>query len=251
MNINLTNKVILVTGASRGIGLAIASALGESGARVAIHYNSNPELAAALSNELPGSIAFKANLEVAAEVVTLFDKVVEKMGRIDVLINNAGIALSSPVIEPDEVWLANWKKTMAVNLDATGLLCKKAIPHFINNGKGIIINISSRAAFRGDTEDYLAYAASKGGIVALTRSIARAYGKQGITAYTIAPGFTRTAMAEQFIDAYGEDYAKNDIALNDLTQPADIAPIIVFLASGMAAHATGATIDVNAGSYVH
>ena len=120
-----------------------------------------------------------------------------------------------------------------------------------SRGGGRIVNISSRAAFRGDQPDYLAYAASKAGLVALTRSLARAYGKDGIVAFNVAPGFTRTEMAQDFIDQYGEDYAVSDIALTRLTEPKDIAPTLVFLASGLADHATGATIDINAASYVH
>lgn len=113
------------------------------------------------------------------------------------------------------------------------------------------MNVASRAAFRGDTPEYLAYAASKAGMVALVRSIARGCGKDGIVAFTVAPGFTRTEMAQDFIDAYGEDYASRDMALQRMTEPEDIAPTIAFLLSGMADHATGATIDLNAGSYVH
>ena len=121
----------------------------------------------------------------------------------------------------------------------------------LEHGGGRIINVASRAAFRGDTPEYVAYAASKGGVVALTRSLARGLGKQGVVAFTLAPGFTRTDMAQPFIDTYGADYATSDLALDRMTEPADIAPTIVFLASGQMDHATGATIDLNAGSYVH
>ena len=116
---------------------------------------------------------------------------------------------------------------------------------------GRIINIASRAAFRGDTKDYLAYAASKGGMVSLTRSIARAWGKQGIVAFTIAPGWVMTDMAKQFIAQNGDEVVLNELALAELTQPKDVAPTVVFLASGLSDHATGCTIDINAGSYVH
>ena len=116
---------------------------------------------------------------------------------------------------------------------------------------GRIINIASRAAFRGDTKDYLAYAASKGGMVSLTRSIARAWGKQGIVAFTIAPGWVMTDMAKQFIAQNGDEVVLNELALAELTQPSDVAPTVVFLASGLSDHATGCTIDINAGSYVH
>ena len=174
-----------------------------------------------------------------------------RFGRIDVLVNNAGMAAGAALDGDEAAWLQAWTRTMAVNLTAVGLLCRSAIGHFQTHGGGRIINISSRAAFRGDTPDYMAYAASKGGVVALTRSIARAFGKQGITAFDVAPGFTRTEMAEAFIDQYGEAYAASDIALSRLTEPGDIAPMLVFLASGLADHATGTTIDLNAGSYVH
>lgn len=139
---------------------------------------------------------------------------------------------------------------MAINLTATGLLCRSAIAHFQRIGGGRIVNIASRAAFRGDTPDYLAYAASKAGIVALTRSIARGFGKSEIKAFVVAPGFTRTDMAQAFIDTYGEDFASSDIALKKLTEPSDIAPTVTFLLSGLSDHATGTTIDLNAGSYV-
>ena len=115
----------------------------------------------------------------------------------------------------------------------------------------IIINIASRAAFRGDTKDYMAYAASKAGVVGLTRSIARAYGKNGIKAFIVAPGFVRTEMAQSFTDEYGEEHALNDLALDQMTEPNDVAQFVVFLASGLANHATGGTFDINAGSYVH
>ena len=118
-------------------------------------------------------------------------------------------------------------------------------------GGGIIINIASRAAFRGDKKDYMAYAASKAGVVGLTRSIAQAYGKDGIKAFLVAPGFVKTEMAQDFIDEYGEENTLGDMALNQITEPADIARFVAFLASGLADHATGGTFDINAGSYVH
>jgi len=252
MQIDLSNKNILVTGATRGIGRAIVEQLAEAGARVAIHYHQNQEIAEQLVQKLGnGSLPFQADLSKLKEVLQLFSSVVNKFGRIDGLVNNAGIAISADVESSDEAFIDSWSKTMQVNLNATGLLSKRAINHFQETGGGRILNIASRAAFRGDTSDFLAYAASKGGVVALTRSIARAYGKQNIQAFTVAPGFVRTDMAENFIEKYGEAYVQNDIALASLTQPHDIAPTVVFLLSGLADHATGATIDINAGSYVH
>lgn len=181
----------------------------------------------------------------------LFADVVDAFGAVDVLVNNAGVALSIEAADTSERWESVWDTTMNVNLKAAALLSRLAVRHFIERGGGRIVTITSRAAFRGDTPDYMAYAASKGGLVSLTRSIARGFGKQGVRAFLVAPGFTRTDMAQDFIDAYGEDYALGDIALERLTEPSDVASIVVFLASGLADHATGCTIDVNAGSYVH
>jgi len=251
MKIDLKDKVVLVTGASRGIGKAIAFSLSEAKATVAIHYNKNKAAAEELNEGLGSqSKTFQADLNNTNESKGLVKRVFDHYGKLDVVINNAGVAISSDLDSDDDKWLADWNKTMNVNILALGLICKKAIEVFKKQEHGIIINISSRAAFRGDTADYLAYAASKGGVVALTKSIARAYGKNGITAFSVAPGFTKTEMAQDFIDAYGEGFATNDLALSELTRPEDIAPTVVFLASGLAKHATGTTIDINAGSYV-
>lgn len=252
MQIDLSKTSVLVTGASRGIGAAVARALGAAGAKVALHYRDQRERAAALAAQIgPAAEIFQADLSAAEECVALWQAVVGRFGRVAALVNNAGVAISSPLDGANQDWLAGWETTMAVNLRAPSLLCKLAIEHFQQKGGGRIINISSRAAFRGDQPPYLAYAASKAGLVALTRSIARGFGKAGIVAFNIAPGFTRTDMAQDFLDQYGEDYVASDIALRRLTEPDDIAPFVVFLASGLGDHATGCTIDVNAASYVH
>lgn len=251
MHIDLTGKTVLVTGASRGIGAEIAKAMAGSGAAAAVHYSTSETAAADVAVACgPQARAFGADLADPAACIALWDAVIASYGRIDVLVNNAGVATA--VDDPSmDRWLEIWNRTLDVNLRAAALLCRLATDHFTANGGGRIINISSRAAFRGDQPDYIAYAASKGGMVALTRSIARGFGKQGIVAFNVAPGFTRTAMAQDFIDQYGEDHATSDIALTRLTEPKDVAPTVVFLASGLADHATGATIDINAASYVH
>lgn len=251
MQIDLSGRTILVTGGSRGIGSAIVRRLGQSGARVALHYRSARSEAEALAREIGnGAQCFAADLEDASAAVSLWASVESEFGRIDGLVNNAGIALESAIGKASDDWLADWQRTMAVNTTAPALLCRTAIAHFSRHGDGRIVNVASRAAFRGDTPDYLAYAASKAAIVALTRSIARGFGKAGVKAFALAPGFTRTEMAQAFIDQYGEDYAMGDIALDRLTEPDDIAPMAAFLLSGLADHATGTTIDLNAASYV-
>lgn len=251
MNVDLTGINILVTGASRGIGRAIAEEMIRSGGRVGVHYNQKKAEAEEIVRGTDGgSAVFQADLEDVAACHRLFSEALEVFGRVDVLVNNAGVALYAPLESPVEDYAAIWNQTLATNLVATAILCRDAINHFKQIGGGRIINIASRAAFRGDTPVLFAYAASKGGMVALSRSIARGYGKEGVKSFVIAPGFTRTDMADDFIQKYGDEYAVKDLALDRMTLPEDIAPLAVLLASGMADHATGTSIDVNAGSYV-
>ncbi len=252
MEIVLKNHRILVTGASRGIGKAIAKQLSQSGAEVLIHFNKNEEEAHKLQSELPNpSHLVPRDLSQLELVKGWIPNLIKNHGKIDAVVNNAGIAISVPDDANTDIWTDAWLKTMNVNINAVAIISKEFIEHAKKTKNGRIVNISSRAAFRGDTPDYLAYAASKSALVAYTRSIARYYGKDGIVAFLIAPGFTRTDMAKEILEQYGEDYALNDIALNNLTEPKDIAPMVTLLCSGMADHATGSTIDMNAGSYVH
>jgi 3-oxoacyl-[acyl-carrier protein] reductase len=251
MQIDLSNTSVLVTGASRGIGRAIAGEMMRSGAAVCVHYHRDREAAESLAREFGGRAeVLQADLSDAGECARLFERAVDALGGVDVLVNNAGVAVSSPLDEPLDSCAHAWTFTLAVNLVAAGILSREAIRHFQSRGGGRIIHVASRAAFRGDTPEYLAYAASKGGMVALSRSIARGCGRIGVKSFVIAPGFTRTEMAQEFIDQYGEEAAMKDVALDRMTEPGDIAPLAVFLASGLADHATGTSIDVNAGSYV-
>jgi len=251
MHIDLTGKTILVTGASRGIGRALAEGLAGSGATVAVHFNQNRTDAEALADALGhDASAFQADLADPVSCEQLFHSVIATYGRLDVMINNAGIALEIPFDAPMDEWREGWDRTIAVNLRAVDLLSRLAVGHFQQHGGGRLINVASRAAFRGDTPESLAYAASKGGVVALTRSIARYFGKSGVCAFIIAPGWVRTGMAQDHLEEHGEEGVVAELALDRLTEPADLAPLVVLLASGLADHATGATFDVNAGSYV-
>lgn len=251
MKIDLSKRTVLVTGANSGIGYAIAKQLLESNASVALHYNSKSDGVKELHKQFPNqSEIFEADFNDSDSVINLFDDILSWKDSLDVLINNAGTSIMNSVDLDDKEWINNWNTIMNINLLATGILSKKALQHFKNNNGGRIINIASRAAFRGDTPDYLAYAASKAGMVALIKSIARGFGKDGITAFSIAPGFTRTAMAQKSIDKYGENFVVKDIALNQLTEPKDIAPIVTLICSGEFDHGTGSNIDINAGSYV-
>lgn len=252
MNLSLEGTRILVTGASRGIGAALAEGLMAAGAQVAVHCRSNVAAARSLVEAGGnGSQVFQADLANAEACRELVAEVIREFGGLEVLVNNAGVAHKVSMDAPDAEWEAQWNHTMAVNLTAAGILSRSAIQHFSGHGGGRIIHISSRAAYRGDTPDYLAYGVSKAGMVALHAGIARGFGKQGVKSFLIAPGFVRTDMAQDFIDEYGEDYAMTGVALDRLTEPADLVGMVVLLASGKADHATGASIDINAGSYLH
>jgi len=249
--IDLTGNTVLVTGASDGIGKGVASYVLEMGAQVAVHYNSNAASAQKLVAKFQHSAkAFQADLSQENEVCSLFESVVTYFGKLDTIVLNAGVFLPHASSLNTEDWLKIWKKTMAINLDAVGLLTKLGLDHFKEQGEGRFVYIGSRAVFRGETAEYLAYAASKGGLTSLARSVARSFGKQNIKAFIVSPGFTRTQMAESFIAVYGEERVLNEIALNKLTTPEDLAPLIALMCSGGMDHATGATIDVNAGSHI-
>lgn len=251
INIDLSTTNVLLTGASDGIGKGLAEYLLQMGANVAVHYYTNTSSAKNLVAKYPNTAkAFQADLSQEKEVFVLFESVESHFKRIDTIILNAGVFLEHSTHMNNNDWWAIWNRTMAINLNAVGLLTKLGLDHFRNNGEGRFIYIGSRAAFRGETEEYLAYAASKGGLTSLARSVARSFGKQNIKSFVVSPGFTRTKMAEQFIESYGEERVLNEIALNSLTTPQDLAPLVALMCGGGMDHATGATIDVNAGSHI-
>ncbi len=249
---DLDGKVVLVTGGSRGIGAACVRALAAAGASVVLHYGHNRAAAEAVAAGLPtdACLLVEGDLESASAPAAIWGDAVAWRGHVDVLVNNAGIFEAAGIDADPDAWRRAWQRTLTVNLVAPADLCREALGHFRTRGGGIIVNIASRAAFRGDTPDHMHYAASKGGLVALTRSIARGFAADNVLAYGVAPGFVRTDMAEDFVRVHGEPAVTDDIPLGEMATPDDVANIVAFLASGKARHATGTTIDINGASYV-
>jgi 3-oxoacyl-[acyl-carrier protein] reductase len=251
--IDLTGKVLLITGGGGGIGAACVRKAAALGAQVVIHDVNDRGFGKRLADELGADRCrfVAADLSLGATVPGLWAEAVGWRGRIDVLVNNAGIYEPADVEDSFEDWARSWQRTLEVNLVSPGHLCREAIRSFKQQGGGIIVNLASRAGFRGDDPDYAHYAASKGGIIALTRTIARGFGRQGITCFAVAPGFVRTDLNRKFFEQFGVEGAAKDIPLGEVAEPEDIANVIMFLSSGLARHATGTTIHVNGASYVH
>lgn len=241
-------KNVLVTGASRGIGEAVSRQLLEKEFSVIGTRNQSAMPKDFIQNRFFSSI--QVDLSDIKSISNSLKSVLTEDPP-DVLINNAGIFLEADMSLSDEEWLTVWNQTIQTNLTSSALLCKWYINGCIQNGKnGIIINIASRAAYRGDFQEYAGYAASKGGMVAFTKSIARDFSRQGILAYTIAPGFIKTDMAENAISQFGEETLVKDGAFDEITTPEEVANLVTWLAKGEVKHMSGSTFHINGGSYM-
>ena len=232
---------ILLTGSSRGIGAAAHAALTQAGAVVIGH---------ATAPNTPGAIA--ADLADPAAAPALWQTALDRAGgAIDVLVNNAGVFEASPLDGEDDAWLASWQRTMQVDLTAAAQLSRLAVLHWQRRGApGRIVNVASRAAHRGDSPAHWHYAAAKAGMVAMTKTIARGYARDGILAFAVCPGFTMTGMAEDYLASRGGDALLADIPLGRVADPAEVASAVRYLALEAPASMTGATIDINGASYV-
>jgi 3-oxoacyl-[acyl-carrier protein] reductase len=249
--IDLDGRVILITGAGGGIGSATARTLSRAGGTVLVH-DVRAESVRVLAEELgPAAHALVADLADPFAAQRLWEDALAVHRRIDVLVNNAGITPRADLDSPLADWLEVWNLSLRVNLIAPAILCRAAVATFSAQPEGgIIINMASRAAFRGEDPPFWHYAAAKAGIVAMTRTIARQNGRQGITAFAIAPGYVDTPFNKVFAEEVGIEVAARDTGLGEVAQPQDVANVVCFLASGLARHATGTTIDVNGASYV-
>tara|TARA_B100000963_G_scaffold13334_1_gene10301 strand:- start:915 stop:1664 length:750 start_codon:yes stop_codon:yes gene_type:complete len=246
---------ILLTGSSKGIGYKIAQDLIREGHQIVLHYNSNKSpLDELISESNSNYFLVKADLSLENEVKKLVEETIKNIGLPDCVINNAGIAESADISLDFNNWSIMFDKTIDVNLKAPSLIFKELINYKRKNkikSRLRFINIASRAAFRGEQQDYISYACSKGGIISLTKTMSRSFGESdNVVAISIAPGFVRTEMAQSFIDKHGEDSVKQGITLDRLTEPKDISPIVSLIVSGKMDHSTGSTIDVNGGSFL-
>lgn len=232
---------ILVTGTSRGIGAAIRAEAQRQGVRVLGHSSrgdGGDELAADLAQAGAGDALWQAALE-------RFD------GRIDVLVNNAGIYEPVSIGEDAGTWAAKWHRTLQINLQAAADLCRCAVAHFrARGGGGRIVNVASRAAYRGDSAEHWHYAASKAALVGVTKSIARGFAAEGILAFAVAPGFTMTGMADDYLASRGGDKLLSEIPLGRVATPEEVANAVAYLALAAPASMTGAVLDLNGASYV-
>ena len=231
---------ILITGTSRGIGAAAYALLKARGHAVRGHSTKG-------SDDL-----IAGDLADAATPRALWDTAVAELGgRIDVLVNNAGIYEAVPDNAPDDEWHAAWARTLTINLQAAADLSRLAVSHFLDHGiPGRIVNVASRAAFRGDSPQHWHYAASKAAMIGMTRTIARGYAANGILAFAVAPGFTVSEMTEEYLAGRGGAQIVADIPLGRVASTDEVAETIRWLATEAPASATGSVIDVNGASYV-
>ncbi|MFU8860125.1 MAG: SDR family NAD(P)-dependent oxidoreductase [Cyclonatronaceae bacterium] len=241
-------KQVLVTGASRGIGRAIAGKLLDEGYTVTGTRSRSP-----MPAELQDHTRF-TSVKVDFTRVESVNEMLAPLLRSDqapgVLINNAGIADGYDLLGEDSGWIEHTSRTMLVNYTIPAMLTRWVLPVWIRRQNGVLINIASRAAYRGDTGDFADYAASKAALTAFTKSVAREYSRHRIAAVTIAPGFIETDMARDAIRLYGKEHVMKGLAVPELTQPSDVAEVVAAVASGRMLHITGTTIHVNGGSYM-
>jgi len=234
---------ILLTGASRGIGAATLDHLRSGGHRVAGHSTAG----------MDGLIA--ADFTDPAAPRALWDAALAELGTIDVLVNNAGVFEAIADDAADDQWHTAWARTLTINLQASADLSRLALAHFRDPGAkgsrgGRIVNVASRAAYRGDSPQHWHYAASKAGMIAMTKSIARGYAAENILAFAVCPGFTMTGMAADYLSSRGGEKLLADIPLGRVADASEIAETIRWLATDAPPSATGAVIDVNGASYV-
>ncbi|WP_248962672.1 SDR family NAD(P)-dependent oxidoreductase [Sphaerisporangium perillae] len=246
----MNGRKVLITGASRGIGRAVAAAFAAEGDRVAIHHRGSAELAEQVRAELPGDghVVVQADIADPEQVRRMVDEAAEALGGIDVLVNNAGVFFHHPITEITyEEWQAAWKRTLDLNLVGAANVTWCAVRHMSPGGR--IVNVSSRGAFRGEPEGP-AYGASKAGLNALGQSLAIALAPHGIAVGTVAPGFVETDMTNEHLKPPRGDAIRAQSPFGRVARPEEIATAVLYLASPGAEWASGTIIDLNGASYL-
>ena len=247
---NLDHITVLVTGASRGAGAAIAQSCSSYCANVIIHYNGNKAAAEAIQAKIGAKAiaVVQEDLSKPGAGARLWKKAKKQVGEINALVNNAGIDLVSDPYDSEDQWDDAWQKITAVNLQAPADLSRMALRDYREQRGGRIVNLCSRASHRGDSVDHPAYAASKGGLLALSKTFARGAAKDGVLVYALAPGWINTEMAPTDPAVLGPAIA--EIPLGKFAEPSEIGALTAFLLSDLCPSATGATFDVNGASHV-
>jgi NAD(P)-dependent dehydrogenase (short-subunit alcohol dehydrogenase family) len=247
-----SGRAVLVTGASRGIGAAVARGFAAAGDRVAVHYGASRDAAQDVLASLGGAghLLVGADLGDPEAVRAMVAEAAGGLGGLDVLVNNAGVFRTHPITETTyEEWQRAWQDTLAVNLLGAANAAWCAVPHMIEAGGGRIVNVSSRGAFRGEPRSP-AYGASKAALVAFGQSLARALGAHRIAVTTVAPGWTDTDMAADTLAGPRGDAIRAESPLGRVAEPADVARAVLYLASPGAEMASGTVIDVNGASFL-
>lgn len=253
VRISLEGKTVLVTGASRGIGWHIAREMGGAGAAVIAHYRRHREGAEEALADLPEDrqLILRGDFLSPGAGRELWGRAVEWRGRVDVLVNNAGVLPQTDWDGPDEAWDRAWETAWRVNVAEPVNLAREAVRHFADNGGGVLITLSSWLAYLAGGARTVAYSASKGAVTAFTKTAASEYARRGVTAFNIAPGTVRTDMSHQAAEPVGgEEATAPKLAMGEWIPPEEIGRLAVFLAGGNCKHLSGATIDINGASYM-
>jgi 3-oxoacyl-[acyl-carrier protein] reductase len=246
----LAGRVVLITGSARGIGAEVAVRAGAEGAAVAVHYRSSVDAAertlARVRDAGADADAFSADIRDGGEATRLVQQVVDRFGRVDALVNNAGLTLVGPFLDIEP---AEWDDVIATDLTAAFYTCRAVLPGMIERGAGSIINVASRLGQIGVAET-AAYSAAKAGLIGLTRSLAREFGPRGIRVNAVAPGVIETDMTTDLVDSEEGQRRLRDMPLGRFGRPEEVADAVIFLLSDASSLFLGQTLNPNAGGYM-
>ncbi len=248
---SLSGRTILVSGASGGIGTAIVEKIAAEGGRPIIHYGRDQTKARELLDRIGGNgWIIGADLAAADGATRLWDEAVRLAERIHGLVNNAGTRSEVTIDDEVEVWQATWRREFQVDLFAAADLCRSALRHFREHGGGQMVHVASRTGQMGYVAEAMPYGAAKAALINLSKSIARSFGKDGVTSVAIAPGWVRTPMVEDLIGRLGEAATAQGIPTGKVATPEEVGDLVAFALQPHLRSLNGATLDLNGGSYI-